>query len=56
MALNVEEVKNLAPQGGMDFHIKKLSHVVLQVSDLERSTEFLPRFSASKFRMSIPKK
>ena len=30
----------LTPPKGMDFHISKVGHVVLQVSDLERSTEF----------------
>ena len=40
MAVNIEKLKNMTPPKGMDFHINKVGHVVLQVSDLERSTEF----------------
>ena len=40
MAVNIEKLKKLAPPKGMDFHIAKVGHVVLQVSDLERATEF----------------
>ena len=40
MAVNIEKLKNLAPPKGMGFHIAKVGHVVLQVSDLERATEF----------------
>ncbi|MGN6734700.1 MAG: VOC family protein, partial [Candidatus Binatia bacterium] len=40
MAINLEKLKSLTPPSGMDFHISKVGHVVLQVSDLERSTEF----------------
>src|SRR6478736_9673479 len=40
MAVNVEKLKSLTPPRGIDFHISKVGHVVLQVSDLERSTEF----------------
>ena len=40
MAVNIEKLKAMAPPKGMDFHISKVGHVVLQVSDLERSTEF----------------
>ena len=40
MAVNVEKLRNMAPAQGMDFHISKLGHIVLQVSDLERSTAF----------------
>ncbi len=40
MAVDIERLKNMTPPGGMDFQIKKLGHVVLQVSDLERSTAF----------------
>jgi len=40
MAVNVEKLKNMAPPKGMEFHISKVGHVVLQVADLERSTEF----------------
>jgi catechol 2,3-dioxygenase len=38
--VNVENLKNMAPPKGLDFHIAQIGHVVLQVSDLERSTEF----------------
>jgi catechol 2,3-dioxygenase len=40
MAVDVEKLKSMSPPKGMDFHISKLGHVVLQVSDLERSTAF----------------
>ena len=40
MAVNVEKLKSIVPPKGMDFHISKLGHIVLQVSDLERSTAF----------------
>jgi len=40
MAVNVEKLKSMAPPKGMEFHIGKLGHIVLQVSDLERSTAF----------------
>jgi len=40
MAVAVEKLKGMTPPEGMDFHISKLGHIVLQVSDLERSTAF----------------
>ena len=40
MAVNIEKLKSLSPPKGMEFHISKVGHVVLQVSDLERSTQF----------------
>jgi catechol 2,3-dioxygenase-like lactoylglutathione lyase family enzyme len=40
VAVNVENLKSMAPPQGMDFHISKLGHIVLQVSDLEKSTAF----------------
>jgi catechol 2,3-dioxygenase-like lactoylglutathione lyase family enzyme len=40
VAVNVEKLKSMAPPPGMDFHIGKLGHIVLQVSDLEKSTAF----------------
>jgi len=40
MAVNVEKLKSMAPPKGMEFHITKVGHVVLQVADLERSAEF----------------
>lgn len=40
MAANIEKLKSMSPPKGMPFRIGKLGHVVLQVSDLERSTEF----------------
>jgi catechol 2,3-dioxygenase-like lactoylglutathione lyase family enzyme len=40
VAVNVEKLKSMAPPKGMDFHVSKLGHIVLQVSDLERSTAF----------------
>ena len=40
MPVNVEKLKSMTPPAGMDFHITKLGHVVLQVADLERSTAF----------------
>ena len=43
MAVNIEKLKSMAPPKGMDFHIRKLGHVVLRVSDLEKSTAFYTR-------------
>jgi catechol 2,3-dioxygenase-like lactoylglutathione lyase family enzyme len=40
VAVNVERLKSMEPPKGMDFHIQKLGHIVLQVSDLEKSTAF----------------
>ena len=40
MAVNIEKLKSMTPPQGMDFHIAKLGHIVLQVSDLEKSTAF----------------
>lgn len=43
MAVNVQKLKSMSPPAGMDFHIAKVGHVVLQVNDLERSTDFYTR-------------
>ena len=40
MALDVEKLRKVAPSAGMPFKIRKLGHVVLQVSDVERSLAF----------------
>jgi catechol 2,3-dioxygenase-like lactoylglutathione lyase family enzyme len=40
VAVNVGRLKNMTPSKGMGFRISKLGHIVLQVSDLERSTAF----------------
>jgi catechol 2,3-dioxygenase-like lactoylglutathione lyase family enzyme len=40
VTVNVEKLRRMTPPRGMDFHITKLGHIVLQVSDLERSTAF----------------
>jgi catechol 2,3-dioxygenase-like lactoylglutathione lyase family enzyme len=40
VTVNVEKLKSMGPPQGMDFHIGKLGHIVLQVSDLEKSTAF----------------
>jgi catechol 2,3-dioxygenase-like lactoylglutathione lyase family enzyme len=40
MPMDVEKLKSMTPPQGMDFHIAKVGHVVLQVSDLERATAF----------------
>jgi catechol 2,3-dioxygenase-like lactoylglutathione lyase family enzyme len=43
MAINIERLRTIAPQSGMPFKIRRLAHVVLQVSDLERSLLFYTR-------------
>ena len=43
MAVNIEKLKSMTPPAGMDFHIAKVGHVVLQVTNLERSTDFYTR-------------
>ncbi len=40
MALDVEKLRRMTPPTGMPFRIQKLGHVVLQVSNLERSVTF----------------
>ena len=40
MMVNIERLKGMTPPTGMDFHINKLGHIVLQVNDLEKSTAF----------------
>ena len=40
MAIDVEKLKRTRPPNGMPFKINKLGHVVLQVSNLERSLAF----------------
>jgi len=40
MALEVARLRKMAPPAGMPFKIRKLGHVVLQVSNLERSMTF----------------
>lgn len=40
MPVDVKKLKSITPPTGMDFHISKLGHIVLQVADLERSTVF----------------
>ena len=40
MAIDIEKLKRMTPPKGMEFHIHNVGHVVLQVTDLERSTEF----------------
>lgn len=40
MAIDVEKLKSAVTPSGLPFRIQKLGHVVLQVSDLQRSVEF----------------
>ena len=40
MALDVEKLRNMTPPNGMPFKIQRLGHVVVMVSDLERSVNF----------------
>jgi catechol-2,3-dioxygenase len=40
LPVDIEKLKSMSPPAGMDFHISKLGHVVLQVTDLERSAAF----------------
>jgi len=40
MSLNIESLRTIAPPNGMPFQIRRLAHVVLQVSDMERSVIF----------------
>jgi catechol 2,3-dioxygenase len=40
MALDIGNLRKMAPPEGMPFKIQRLGHVVLQVSDLERSMNF----------------
>lgn len=56
MAVNVEKLKNMTPPKGMPFHIAKLGHVVLQVSDLEKSTAFYTEILGFKVSDVYPDK
>ena len=40
LPVDIKKLKSITPPPGLDFHISKLGHVVLQVADLERSTAF----------------
>ena len=40
MTIDIAKLKSMAPPRGMEFHIAKVGHVVLQVADLERATQF----------------
>lgn len=40
MSVNVQKLNSMTTQKGIDFQIQKLGHVVLRVSDLERSAAF----------------
>lgn len=43
MAIDIDKLKTIAPPEAMPFRIRRLGHVVLQVSDLERSLIFYTR-------------
>ena len=43
MAIDIDKLKTIAPSEAMPFTIQRLGHVVLQVSDLERSLVFYTR-------------
>lgn len=43
MSIDVDKLSHMAPPQGLPFNIGKLGHVVLQVTDLERSTDFYTR-------------
>jgi len=43
MSINVDKLSRMASPQGLPFNIGKLGHVVLQVTDLERSTDFYTR-------------
>ena len=40
MAIDIDKLKTIAPPEAMPYKIRRLGHVVLQVSDLERSLVF----------------
>lgn len=40
MAIDVDKLRKMAPPKGMPFKIQRLGHVVIMVSDLERSVTF----------------
>ncbi|MGH7832548.1 MAG: VOC family protein [Candidatus Binatia bacterium] len=50
MALDIENLRKMVPPEGMPFKIQRLGHVVLQVSNLERSMDFYVRILG--FRVS----
>jgi hypothetical protein len=56
MAVDIEKLKSMAPPKGMDFHIAKLGHIVLQVATWKDPPPFTPKFSVSKFPTCTPKR
>ena len=56
MAINVAKLKNTTTPMGMPFRITKLGHVVVQVSDLERSVKFYTRILGFKLSDVYPEK
>lgn len=48
MSINVEKLRRTSTPTGMPFRIGRLGHVVLQVSDLERSLTFYTRILGFK--------
>src|SRR4030065_2089179 len=54
MAINIAKLKSMSPPKGMDFHISKVGHVVVQVSDLERSVNFYTQVLGFKVSDAYP--
>ena len=55
MTIDIEKLKSMTPPQGMDFHIGKLGHIVLQVSDLEKSTAFYTQVLGLKSFRRLPR-
>jgi len=55
MAIDIDKLKTIAPPEAMPFTIQRLGHVVLQVSDLERSLVFYARVLGSRSLNFIPR-
>ena len=55
MAVDIHEWRALTPPAGMPFKIQRLGHVVLQVSNLDRSMRFYTQVLGSKCRMFTPR-
>ena len=54
MPVDVEKLKRMTPPKGLDFHISKLGHIVLQVGDLERATIFYTQVLGFKVSDAYP--
>ena len=54
-APDMQALRKMAPPADMPFDITKIGHVVLNVKEVERSTEFYTQVMGFGFRIPTPK-